>query len=136
MKDPLDQIRQNAKALDLFRKALDHSAPVEGLEQVRLKTHGELACLRKFHNGVCVPHRKWLLPAAVAVIALGGAAFLFLPAAGEFHSSVVCPHGGTDLKLNWRRVPASVQHKFLGNPDRFQRICHCTPKYSGNLRGP
>jgi hypothetical protein len=124
--DPLDQSRQNAEALALFRKALDQNAPIGGLERVRLATQRELARVRKF----CLPHAKWLLPATAAILVLSGAGFLV-------RSLVpICPHGSSNRELNWRRVPASVQHEFLGNPDRFRRVCHCTPRYSGNLRVP
>jgi hypothetical protein len=67
--------------------------------------------------------------AAAATVVFGAVAFFFRPGS----AGIVCPHGSKEALENLA-IPREKLRAFLHDPDRYPRICACTPTYSGELR--
>lgn len=130
MKDgPLKPSQRDADCLAQFRQALEQDSPAGGLERVRWVMQAELARVRRPRRSVWA----WRT-AAMLIVLCSGTGFFLQSTAKPLAKPIACPHNGKNPELNWRRVPASVRRDFAAAPDRFQRICHCTPQHSGSLR--
>ncbi|MCC6355943.1 MAG: hypothetical protein IT577_18805 [Verrucomicrobiae bacterium] len=113
------------EALDAFRAAIGAGATVAGRERLRAALASERRVARGRGLGL-----KLVQAAAVLALALGG--FLFWRHSTSARDAVACPHG-TPAAENGAALPETLR-AFLENPDNFQRVCHCQPRFSGNLR--
>lgn len=122
--EPADGGDAKRRALDAFRGALDASAPAGGMDRLRIAIEAERCGERR---------RRWLrkgvgtvLRAAAGLLLAAGLVILWRRSAmlGEV---IICPHG------TGARASEGLAG-FLRNPDNFQRVCRCSPLYSGNLR--
>ena len=106
----------------------------DGLTEVRARLHREIAAerLRERFTLISVP-RPLRAAAALAVVGLG--TFFIWQAAHKNCALPVCPHTAKAEGVN--RFIASgkaVPKDFILNPERYDRVCACTPRYSGSLR--
>lgn len=121
----LGRERETREAIAALRAAIEASAPIGGRRLLREAIAAERRRERGRGLGLAV-----MRLAAVLAMALGG--FLFWRQSISAGDTVVCPHG-TSVGDKAGSLPESLR-VFLENPDNFQRVCHCQPRYSGSLR--
>lgn len=115
---------ETREAVGAFRAAIEAAAPAEGRERLRAALAGERRRSRGGGLGLL------LRVAAVVALGLGGVlVWRFSASAGD---AVVCPHGTAVVEED-ESLPQTLR-AFLENPDNFQRVCQCQPRFSGNLR--
>jgi len=123
----MDDPRQaDREAVDAFRDALAAAAPRAGLDRVREALAAER---RREMRGMNWRRRMGIFAGAAAALACAAGVAILLHRAVTMHEVVICPHGD-------QAEAAGSLREFLRNPDNFQRVCRCTPLYSGSLRRP
>lgn len=123
----VDDPRQgDREAVDAFRRALAAAAPRAGLDRVREALAGER---RREMRGMIWRRRMGMVARVAAGLVCAAGVAILVRRAVTLHEVVICPHG------DQAEVAGSLR-EFLRNPDNFQRVCRCTPLYSGSLRRP
>jgi hypothetical protein len=106
----------------------------DGRAEVRVRLHREIAAERRRDRFVLISIPR-LVRTATALAAVGLGTFFFYPAAHQNCELPLCPHAAKVEDV--QRFIASgkaVPEDFILNPERYDRICHCSPRYSGSLR--
>lgn len=106
----------------------------DGLPAMRARLHREIAAERRrsrfFIHAVPVPLR------AAAALAVAGLGVVFLLRMLNAENDLpLCPHAAKAEGV--KRFIASgkaMPEDFIYNPEKYDRICHCSPRYSGNMR--
>ncbi|NOU36507.1 MAG: hypothetical protein HOO88_07035 [Kiritimatiellaceae bacterium] len=106
----------------------------DGLAEVRARLHREIAAERLRGRFILftIP-RPLRAAAALAVIGLG--TFLLWQTTHKNCALPLCPHSAK-IESAERFIASgkAVPEDFILNPERYDRICHCSPRYSGSLR--
>jgi hypothetical protein len=106
----------------------------DGLAEVRARLHREIAAEHRRERFVLftIP-RPLRAVAALAVIGLG--TFLLWQTAHKNCALPLCPHSAkVEGAQRFIACGKASPKDFILNPERYDRICRCSPRYSGNLR--
>ena len=106
----------------------------DGLSEVRARLHREIAAERRHERFILISIPR-PVRAAAAVAAIGLGTFFLWQVTHKNCELPLCPHAAKVEGV--QRFIASgkaVPKNFILNPDRYDRICHCSPHYSGSLR--
>jgi hypothetical protein len=105
-----------------------------GLTEVRARLHREIAAERRRERFILISIPR-PVRAAAALVAVGLGTFLLWQMTHRNCELPLCPHAAKVEGV--QRFIASgkaVPEDFILNPERYDRICHCSPRYSGSLR--
>jgi hypothetical protein len=125
---PVSPDPDSAAALAAFERALHQTAPRTGFAATRQALAGERVRLAT-RRRLMIPWR-WAGGIAAAIL-LGAGTTLFFVQRPPDSSTLVCPHGSSPPRPTF---DAKALQRFLQHPERYPRLCHCQPAFSGNLR--
>lgn len=116
----------------MLRQASDERR--DGLDDVRKRIHREIAAEKRRKQFVfkSIPRP---VRAAAAMAAAGLGTYFLWQAIHPHRSLPPCPHSASSEETE--RFIASghaIPEDFILNPERYDRICHCSPRYSGSMR--
>lgn len=106
----------------------------DGLSEVRARLHREIAAERRRERFILISIPR-PVRAAAALVIVGLGTFFLWQVTHKKCALPLCPHtakaeGVQRFIASGKAVPAD----FVLNPERYDRICHCSPRYSGSLR--
>ncbi len=106
----------------------------DGLAEVRARLHREIAAERRRERFILISIPR-PVRAAAALVVVGLGTFFIWQMIHKSCELPLCPHAAKVEGV--QRFIASgkaVPEDFVLNPERYDRICHCSPRYSGSLR--
>lgn len=103
---------------------------VDGLAEVRARLHREIAAERKRERFILISIPR-PVRAAAALVAVGLGTFFLYQTTHKNCELPICPHSANVGKPS---PYIANEESILFHPERYDRICYCSPRYSGSLR--
>ncbi|GEM_PF-1626424 len=103
----------------------------DGFEAAQERVHREITAERRRSRFTIIPAGRLARIAALLVLGLG--AFFAWQTMHRNGALPLCPHSAKVEKPKNPYV-AGEGADFLEHPELYERICRCSPRYSGSLR--
>ena len=105
----------------------------DGIADLQQRLRREIAAERRRSRFIFSLPRPLLAVAASLTLAMG--AYILWQCMQNDDTLPVCPHAAKETPEKQLTPPGGrFGEDFILHPERYDRICHCSPRYSGNLR--
>jgi len=112
-------------------------------KRVRNRRNGFEAAQKRVRNEICAERRRERfvlisiprpLRAAAALLILGTGTFFAWQLMHRRSEPLLCPHSAKAEPPTEKSPYIANEESEIFNPELYDRICYCAPRYSGSLR--